>query len=113
MPAAGLDVGERLRIADQAERLVGRRLGRVVARDRRGLEITGVVGGRKIVFGVDQACRRGPLPGVWIRMTGHSCKSKCYPPMNRGLARGFRGTIREAGSAAPRRRAWRALPDNP
>ena len=63
----------------------GRRPTGVVRRDRGGLEIARIVRGRKIVVGVDQACRRGaprrvvgPLPGAWVMgMTGHDCQGKC------------------------------------
>ena len=43
----GCDVRQRLGVADQAEPVAGRRLVRVVARDRGGFEITRVVRGRQ------------------------------------------------------------------
>src|SRR5690348_2894836 len=100
MSAAGLHIGQRLWVTDQAERLLGR-LGSVVARDRGGLEITGVVRGRQIVLGVDQARRRRTLPGAWIRLTGHDCQGKCSSPAIRALARRFGVPIREVESATP------------
>ena len=82
MPAAGLDVRQRLGFAEQAETgwLVAD-LFAVVARDRGGFEITPV--GRR---GEDRPRGRPGLPtptssgrcqvrGSWL--TGHDCQGKC------------------------------------
>ena len=86
MPTARLDVRQRFGVVEQPEAgCDGCGPTGVVRRDGGGLEIARIVRGRKIVVGVDQACRRGtpgrvvgPLPGAWVMgMTGHDCQGKC------------------------------------